>query len=357
MRTSFKFSLAAGLIAGLCALSGQASAKTFNITFATGHATHLPWIKAIKQYYIPEVDKRLKAAGGKHKIVWNQAFGGTVAKVRGVLEAVQEGVAEMGMVYTIFEPAKLPMLAVTFQAPFGTGDARLMSKIWVELHNEMPEVASQWHKNNQVFLGAVSADTDHIMTKFPVKTIDDLKGRKLGAAGGISLWVAGIGGVPVQGNFATHFNNVKTGVYDGLVAFTTGMFPIKMHKVAPYFTRADIGSMLIGAISINKKTYDSMPPEMRKILHDVGAIYSQKVAATMMAVAGKFEGIMAKQGTKFYSLPQSERKRWANTMPNLAKQWVARNEARGLPAKKVLAAYMNKLRANGATQLRDWDKE
>lgn len=163
--------------------------------------------------------------------------------------------------------------------------------------------------------------------------------------------------MPVQGNFATHFNNVKTGVYDGLVAFTTGMFPIKMHKVAPYFTRADIGSMLIASLSINKDTYDSMPPEMRKILHDVGAEYSSKVAATMMGLATKFQGIMAKQGAKFSSLPQSERKRWANMMPNLAKQWVKRNEARGLAAKKVLAAYMNKLRANGATQLRDWDKE
>lgn len=339
------------------AVAGYSEAKTFNITLATGHATHLPWIKAIKDLYIPEVDKRLKEQGGGHKIVWNQAYGGTVAKVRGVLEAVQEGVAEMGMVYTIFEPANLPMLAVTFQAPFGTGDARLMSKIWVELHNEVPEVAAQWHKKNQVFLGAISADTDHIMSTFPIKTIDDIKGRKLGAAGGISLWVNGIGGVPVQGNFATHFNNVKTGVYDGLVAFTTGMFPIKMHKVAPYFTRADLGSMLIGALTINRSTYDSMPPEVRKILHDVGGLYSQKVAATMMAVAGKFEGIMAKQGVKFYTLPESERKRWANSMPNLAKQWVARNEERGQPAKKVLAAYMNKLRSNGATLLREWDKE
>jgi TRAP-type C4-dicarboxylate transport system substrate-binding protein len=317
----------------------------------------LPWIKAIKEFYIPEVDKRLTAMGGEHKIVWNEAYGGTVAKVRGLLEAVQEGVAEMGYVYTIFEPANLPLHSVTFMAPFGSDDAQVICDIFLEMHQEMDELSGQWHKYNQEFIGPVAADTDYLLTKFPVNSLEDLKGRKLGAAGSISLWASGIGIVPVQGNFATHFNNIKTGVYDGLIAFSTGIYPIKLHQVAPYATKVNLGSMLIGAVTVNKDFYDSLPADVQKVLKEVGAEYGRRVAATVMNLASLFEKKMAEEGAQFSQLPASERKKWAMTMPNIAKEWVDRNEARGLPARKVLSVYMEKLRARNADLARDWDKD
>jgi TRAP-type C4-dicarboxylate transport system substrate-binding protein len=334
-----------------------AQSATYNIAFAGGHGTHLPWMKAIKEFYIPEVDKRLKALGGKDKVVWTEAFGGTIAKIGGVLEAVQEGVVEMGMVYTIFEPAKLPLMSVTFMAPFGSDDVTLISRTIVEMNAEMPELKTHWAKQNQVFLGSISADTDHTWTKFPVTKLEDYKGRKLGASGSLSLWANGIGAVAVQGDFATHFNNVKTGVYDGLIAFTTGVYPIKIHEVAPYMTKVDLGSMQIGAITINKRLFDSMSPETQKVFRDVGIEYSQKVSATMKGLAGLFEKKMADEGAKISTFPAAERKKWATTMPNIAAEWVKRNEERGIPARKMLEVYMTKLRAANVQLVRDWDKE
>ncbi len=350
------------IAASLCAAaimgaSATARAETFNVTFIAGHGTHLPWLKLVKEFYIPEVNKRLKAMGGKYNINWTEAYGGTVAKVGGVLEALEEGVAEMGYVYTIFEPAKLPLQAVTFMAPFGSDDARQIAKIMLELNNEMAEMKAQWTAHKQVLLGVTATDTDYILTKFPVKSVDDLKGRKMGASGSLSLWAAGIGAVPVQGDFSTHYNNVKTGVYDGLIAFTTGFYPNKLHQVAPYATRIDLGSMMIGALSANKAFFDKLPPEVQKVLREVGAEYSIKVATTVTNVAKLFEKKMAAEGAKFSRLPASERKRWATTMPNIAKNWVDNNESRNVPARKVLNAYMQKLRDNKVDLARDWDKE
>ena len=349
--------LSAALLLSVSAFAGSANATNYNVTFAGGHGTHLPWMKAIKEFYIPEVDKRLAAAGGKDKIVWTEAFGGTLVKIGGELDAVREGVAEMAMLYTIFEPARLPLMSVTFQAPFGSDDVTLISKIIVEMNAEMPELKAHWDKQGQVFLGAVAADTDHTWTKFPVAKLEDYKGRKLGASGSLSLWANGIGAVAVQGDFATHYNNVKTGVYDGLIAFITGVYPIKIHEVAPYMTKVDLGAMSIGAITINKKLFDSMSPETQKIFRDVGAEYSQRVSATMKTLAGVFEKKMGEEGAKISVFPPAERKKWATTMPNIAKDWVKRNEERGVPAKKVLDAYMSKLRAAKVELVRNWDKE
>ena len=99
------------------ATATPALAANFNITMVSGHGTHLPWIRAIQEFYIPEVDKRLAAAPGKHTIKWQQAYGGTIVKLGGELAAVRQGVAEMAHVYTIFEPANLPLLQVTHVTP------------------------------------------------------------------------------------------------------------------------------------------------------------------------------------------------------------------------------------------------
>ena len=348
--------LSAALLSA-AAFAAPANATNYSITFGGGHGVQLPWMKAIKEFYIPEVDKRLAAAGGKDKVTWTEAFGGTLVKIGGELDGVREGIVDMAMLYTIFEPARLPLLQVTFQAPFGSDDVTLISKIMVEMNQEMPELKAQWDKQGQVYLGAIAADTDHTWTKFPVTKLDDYKGRKLGASGSLSLWANGIGAVAVQGDFATHYNNVKTGVYDGLIAFTTGVYPIKIHEVAPYMTKVNLGAMSIGAITINKKLLDSMSPDTQKVFRDVGVEYSQRVSATMKTLAVVFEKKMGEEGAKISVFPPEERKKWATTMPNIAAEWVKNNEGRGVPARKVLSTYMSKLRAAHVELVRDWDKE
>ncbi|MEJ2096957.1 MAG: hypothetical protein P8Y38_07420, partial [Deltaproteobacteria bacterium] len=103
-----------------CLPAGPASAKDYKLTVVAGHPPIFLWVTLCRDYFIPEVDKRLQAAGGKDKIEWNQAYGGTVAKIGGALEAIEEGIADMGFVGTIFEAPKMPLHNVTYKTPFGT---------------------------------------------------------------------------------------------------------------------------------------------------------------------------------------------------------------------------------------------
>ena len=345
----------------LAALAGAlfaapALAETFSVTMVSGHGTHLPWIRAIHEFFIPEVNGRLAAQPQKHAIKWQEAYGGTIVKIGGELEAVRQGVAEMAHVYTIFEPANLPLLQVTHVTPFSVASVPALSRVMVEMNRDMKALQDQWSKHNQVFLGAVVADAIQLFTKKPVASINELKGMKVGAAGSLSLWANGIGMVPVQGDFATHYNNIKTGVYDSLLAFVTGSFPIKVHEVAPYVNKVNMGATSIGAVTINKALFDSMPREVQTVLREVGVDYSARVAATLEKAAYIFEENMAKQGATVSTFPEQERAKWANTMPNIAQDWVRRNEERGLPAGEVLKAYLAKLRAAKQEPLRDWTK-
>ena len=64
-----------------------------------------------------------------------------------------------------------------------------------------------------------------------------------------------------------------------------------------------------------------------------------------------------KAGGKVYDLPEAERKKWAMTMPNVAKEWADGLEKDGIPGKAILADYMDRMRAAKQPIMRDWDKE
>lgn len=347
--------IAASIAVAAAMAAGPAAAKTFNLTFAAPQGEHMAWIGLTRTVFIAGVDKRLK--GTEHKINWTTAYGGTLSKVGGTLEVIEEGIADSGMLYSLFEQAKLPLQNVAYMAPFGTDDLGLALRIFQELHEELPEMSGSWEKHGQVFIAPIGFDTFYPLTKFPINSLEDLKGRKLAGAGAVSLWEAPIGIVPVQGNFAVHFNNLKTGVYDGLIAFTTGYYPNKLHEIARYATKVNFGAMPGGGVTINKSVWGKLPEAVRKAVREAGVDYRNAQHEKMTRLVDTFEAKMKAEGVVFSQMPLDQKLAWAKAMPNIAKEWAARVEAKGFAGNKVLKAYMDKLRANKVPLVREWDKE
>ncbi len=71
----------------------------------------------------------------------------------------------------------------------------------------------------------------------------------------------------------------------------------------------------------------------------------------------KFLGIMKKKGVKMTDMSAMERQRWAKAMPNIAKEWADRLEARKIPGRAVLSAFMDEMRARKIDIARQWDRE
>lgn len=300
---------AAGALLGLtlAAMPQGARAETIPMTVAAGHPPVFLWVKLLQEQFIPEVNRRLEEAGGEHRIEWTQAYGGTVAKIGGVLEAIEAGIADMGFVGTLFEAAKMPLQNVTYMTPFGSDDIFVVTKVVQDLHDEVPAMREAWLRNNQVFLTGVALDSYHLVTNFPVHSIDDLKGRKIAAPGPAANWLKGTGAVPVAGNLQTYYNDIKTGVYDGTLTFLTAAAAARLHEVAPYIIKVDFGAMFAGGLSVNKDVWDTMPQEVRDVFLDVAADYRVAFAKAQTervqgAIASMVEG-----GAQVIELDPAER--------------------------------------------------
>jgi TRAP-type C4-dicarboxylate transport system substrate-binding protein len=329
-------------------------AKNYKMTVVAGHPPIFLWVTLCRDYFIPEVDKRIAPLG--HKIEWNQAYGGTIAKIGGALEAIEEGVADMGFVGTIFEAPKMPLHNVTYMTPFGSDNIFYVVDTIAELHSKIPELAQEWTNHNQIFLGGAALDTYGVLTNFPVKTVDDVSGHKLAAPGPSANWLKGTGGVPVASNLNEYYNGIKTGVFEGTLTFLTAAAAIKVHEVAPNICLVNFGSQFAGGLSINKDVFESFPPDVQKIFIDVGKEYVKKMAEAQAARASKALAAMQKGGATVVTMSDAERKRWADKLPNVPMQWAAAMEKKGLPGKAMLKGFLDGLRSRGVKLVRDWDK-
>ena len=341
-------------IALLVALARCPAARDYKMTIGSSHPPVLPWTIPLKELVVPESNKRLKAKGLPDAIQWTEAYAGALYDFNNTLEGIGDGLADIGWVGSLWEPAKQPLQNVAYYSPFVTGDFRALVEVQNQLMEKVPAFAAEWTKHNTVFLGAQVADTYHLVTKFPVTKLEDLKGKKLLAPGAIASRVQGIGVTAVDAGLPVFYNMLQTGVADGAVILITGVLPFKLHEVAPYITKVDLGAVFSGALAMNKKTWDGLPPHMKDLFRELGRDYA-KMCADLVAQreASTWAALAKNPAVKVSELPQAEREKWAKALPDVAGDWARRN---GDAGRQVLKIFMEEARKRGAKPLRDWDK-
>jgi TRAP-type C4-dicarboxylate transport system substrate-binding protein len=341
---------AAGLFA---ALPVTASAQEqIKLTIAAGHPPIFLWVKHLKESLMATVDAEL-AKSNKYKIAWTEAYGGTLAKIGSELETMQQGISDVGIVATVFQSSKLPLNNVTYFVPYGPADADTVVGA-IDKLQETPELRAEWSKFNVTYLAGFAIDNYGLATSFPINKMEDLNGRKIGGAGPNLAWFKNTGAVGVQGSLNTFYNDIKTGVYDGAIAFITSAVPAKLFEVAPHYTVTNMGAMYAGGVAINKGRYDRFPPEVKEAFKKGAAAYRKNYAAEQNARVSGAIAAWKKAGGQYTELAEAERVRMVKAIPNPTADWI---KQAGPQAKKVLAAYMDAVRATGFKFPRDFDKE
>jgi len=340
------------------ALPVVASAQqVIKLTAMDGYPPRALWVKHFIEYLIPEVDKRL-AKTGNYKIQWHQAWGGQIVKPRGVLDGLKNRLGDIAVVTTVFYASKLPLNNLPFYTPFSTHNPKVLSKIMDDLMDKYPSFQKQFDDQNLVALTNYSSiDNYGVFTKRPVNKVTDIKGMKILAAGPNALYIKAVGGVNVLSDLTQQYNDLKTGVADGTIIWPEATITFKIFEVAPYYLKTDFGTGVNKSIAVNKDTWAGLPAEVKKVLKEVSVDYRDRVAQAAIDLSDVSTKKFLASGGKLRALSAEEKKHWADMMPNIAQNLAADVEKRnGYPAKKILSAYMDALRAAGEKPVRDWDK-
>ena len=344
-----------GLIAlgSALAAGGAAAQQSITVNIGSSHPATNIWAYAMKEVFQPEVDKLLKEGGSKYQIRWRENYGGTLYKFNETRAAVKDGIVDVGMVGTVWENSAMPLQNVTYFTPFATTNHELLIEIFDKLNANHPALRASWTAQNMVPLSSLITDSYDVYANFPVTNMAALQNKKIHAPGTSANWMRDTGATPVEGALTTYYTNIQTGVTQGALSFASGIAPARVHEVAKYLTRVDVGAMYFGSVAANKSFFDKLPKDVQDAFVKAGRATSIAHGKHVTASSARAMDTMKAAGLQISELPAAERAKWINGLPDIISPWL---QTTGDAGKSVLRAYFDELRARGIKPLRDWDK-
>jgi TRAP-type transport system periplasmic protein len=167
-------------------------------------------------------------------------------------------------------------------------------------------------------VGLFMAEPADVVTKNPIRTLADFKGKKIRifASQFQSVAFERLGVTPVAMSLGDVLPAIQQGAIDGAV---TGMGPVShMHFIdaAKYVTMINQPSIFLIAV-VNKKWYESLPKDLQEIVDRDGAAESIAIAPTAAALRVKSEASYAASGGEEIKLPPDEQAALMKTLSSV----------------------------------------
>ena len=355
IRKRFLFALVA-LAVSLSVSSPALSRETVRMIAVDSYSSSALWVKVFINYFIPEVDKRL-AEKDNYVIDWNPAFGGTIAKTKGVLDSLQHDLADIGIITTPYHADKVPFYNLPYATPLVTNNVGLIARTMSDLAVRYPEISNAWQDYGIHYLTtAGSIDTYDILMTRSIDSLADLDGQKIGGVGSNLLFLKGSGAAGVTSGLSDWYNNMATGLMSGIIAWPEAVVAYRLYEVAPYLLDIQFGGATSKAIVVNDKTWQRLPEEIQQVLAEVADDYRDELARVTDEIAAKSRVEFVEQGGTIIPVSEADRRAWAQRLPDLAGAWVESMNKKGLPGKEILDSYMKVMRDNQQPIMHDWDQ-
>lgn len=347
----------AALMAGLNA-APVAAQETITAVVIDGYPERALWVREFSGYFIPEVDRRL-AETGNYVMDWQESYGGSIVAPRGVLEGIQLGLGDIGIVTTIFHSSTLPSQGISAVTPFVSADARAVAQAVDEIAREFPAMQNEFAAQNQVYLATgVVLNSYQVFTTEEVSSLSDLEGMKVAGAGLNLRYLEGIqDAAGVRGGLTDFYSMLQTGVVDAAMTWPEAAVTFNFAEVAPYMLRVDLGAVNSKTVTVNQDYWNSLPEEVQQVLQEVAIDYRDHLAGVAMDIAAESEAAFIEAGGTVIEVSVEDRTAWANAIPDIAGEWAAVLDGNGEDGAAILAAYLGKLEAAGFTGVRDWTAE
>jgi len=273
-----------------------------------------------------EVEKR---TNGKVAI---QTFpGGTLLKAKGMIDGVIAGTADIGCLCMAYQPGRFVITNAT-ALPLGLPNSEVASLTLWDLYKKYKPKGFAKVKVLTMFTTAPS----NIMSKIPIKNLEELKGVPLRASGGaaqmLKAWGANRVGMPMPETPEA----LQKGVVKGLFSSLEVMKDFKFAELCKYVTMTQT-PVYPFAVVMNMDKWNSLPKDVQEVFDELG---TQQAAWTGAYMDNHVKKAMSwskrKQGVKVFRLSKKEKAKWDKLLEPITENWIKTNEAKGLPAKAIV---------------------
>lgn len=262
--------------------------------------------------------------------------GGTLLTDKNMYDGVKDGVAEIGLSATSYEPGRFPLLEIS-DLPSGFPNSKVASQVIYDLVQEFPPEALQDFKIITVF----ATEPSYLMTKNPIGTINDLNGRQLRIPGNLTKVLKELGASPVGMSMSEVPEAIQTGIVEGLVTSREILKDLKLAESLKYVTDYPLTVTTFVAV-MNQEVWNSLPEEVKEVIDGLSREMALWTGDYMdNHVKESLEWSKKEHDLQVISLDTEEKAKWGEILRPIQEKYVDELKTKGLPAE----AYKNRLYA------------
>jgi TRAP-type C4-dicarboxylate transport system substrate-binding protein len=205
-----------------------------------------------------EVEKRTEGA-----IKINTFPGGTLLGAKNVFDGVVTGQADIGCFAMSYHPGRFPVVEA-IDLPLGWPNATVASLSLLDLYEKYRPESFQKVKVLTMF----TCPPANVMSIDPVRTLEDLKGMEIRAAGtGVKVFEL-LGASPIGMPQSDVPDALHKGVIKGMASSLEVMKDFNYAEYCRYITMTNL-QVVTFAVVMNRDRWDSLTPEIQNILDDL----------------------------------------------------------------------------------------
>jgi len=147
-----------------------------------------------------------------------------------------------------------------------------------------------------VCVGVTSQGRECFPSKYPIRKMEDFKGKKFRSPQGMTAdMLQKLGAAPVILPGPEVYSALDKGVLDGTDWGTASVnYQMGFHQVCKYFIYPEYRSLAVGDITINKKEWDKLPADLKDIVIEAGKVFFwDQVSRVAMADADAIKKMIA----------------------------------------------------------------
>jgi TRAP-type C4-dicarboxylate transport system substrate-binding protein len=317
----------------LFANSLAVTAQEYNLTLASfAPAAHLENVHLLE----PWAQRVEEATNGRVKVTLYA--GETLLKAVETYEGVVAGIADLGFSDYGYNMNSFPMLMTLFLGGLDYANGKVATYVARDFIEKFQPAEIQ---DTELML-VWCTDSGAIMSKTPVRTLDDFRGLQLKVSGkGVDI-IEALGGTPVAMPMSEAVEGLQKGVIDGIASAPEILKGWNMTEVVDYVTPASIVYNAIHYLAMNKDTWNSFPEDIQEAISKVNEEFFEEVASEHFDKFNQ-EGLEygIEHGDEVIELSEEELQRWIDLLIPHQQEYAQELNEKGLPGDEALQTTLD----------------
>lgn len=325
-------SVAKALLVTACSVVWATGAVAQQVTLRVHH--FLPAQASIPKLAIEPWAKKIEAdSGGRIKVQIFPAMqmGGTPPQL---FDQARDGVADVTWTVLGYTPGRFPRMEV-FELPFIAPSHGRSAEVTSKAAWDFAQKFAADEFKDVKLLAVHTHGPGLIHTKQPVTGLESMRGMKIrGGTRIVNNMLTKLGATPVGMPVPQVTEALSKGVIDGTTVPWEVAPSLKVHELVKNHTTFAGDKALYTmafAFSMNKAKYESLPPDLKKVIDDnAGAALSAAFGRAMDQADVTGRDIALKAGNKITQLELAETQRWLRTAFSVEDDWVKEVRGKGI---------------------------